>query len=96
MHPSMRSILRGFENGHLQDGSDVKIVSSKVAELAEWMCTALPSSSEVVAGLRKLMEAKDCFVRQAAWTANDADQEYAGEPPIANQNGDTMYGEQKA
>lgn len=83
MHPSMASILRAFENGHLKDGSDVKAVSQKVAELAEWMCIALPSSSEVVAGLRKLVEAKDCFVRQAAWTEKDvaelADKYEAGE-----------------
>lgn len=73
MHPSMTSILRAFENGHLADGSDLKAVSQKCAELAEWMCIALPSSSEVVAGLRKLVEAKDCFVRQAAWEVADAE-----------------------
>lgn len=76
MHPSMQSIMRAFNNDHLPE-SDAKIVSSKVKELADWMVIALPSSSEVVAGLRKLLEAKDCFVRQAAWTAKDADESAA-------------------
>lgn len=93
MHPSMTSILRGFENDHLPE-SDAKTVSNKVKELSAWMVVALPSSSEVVAGLRHLLEAKDCFVRQAAWSERDAME--AAEPPIANQNGDTMYGEQQA
>lgn len=73
MHPSMQSILRAFENGHLKDGTDVKAVSNKVKELADWMMIALPGSSEVVAGLRHLVEAKDCFVRQAAWEEADAE-----------------------
>lgn len=71
MHPSMTSIMRAFDNDHLPE-SDAKTVSNKCKELAEWMVIALPSSSEVVAGLRKLLEAKDCFVRQAAWSEKDA------------------------
>lgn len=73
MHPSMQSIMRGFDYTHLPEESDMRAVSEKVHDLADWMVIALPSSSEVVAGLRKLMEAKDCFVRQAAWEVADAE-----------------------
>lgn len=44
---------------HLQD------VSRPIGELAELMETTLPPSAEKSAGLRKLLEAKDCFVRAA-------------------------------
>lgn len=74
MHPSMTSILRGFDNSHLDDApEDVQMVFDMCAGLATWMVDNLPSSSEVVAGLRHLLEAKDCFVRQAAWNAKDAE-----------------------
>lgn len=74
MHPSMQSIMRGFDDSHLENApEDVKFIFGKCADLANTMVIALPSSSEVVAGLRKLLEAKDCFVRQAAWTAKDAE-----------------------
>lgn len=71
MHPSMESIKRAFDFEHLS--GDGRTVSEQVAKLADWMIIALPSSSETVAGLRKLLEAKDCFVRQAVWTQQDAD-----------------------
>lgn len=78
MHPSMTSIMRAFDNDHLPE-SDAKMVSNQCKELAHWMTKALPSSSEVVAGLRKLLEAKDCFVRQAAWSERDAKAEGSNE-----------------
>lgn len=40
-------------------------VSEKAAELRDAMLTALADGPELSAGLRKLLEAKDCFVRQA-------------------------------
>lgn len=66
----MESIKRAFDFEHLT--GDARIVSEQVAKLADWMIIALPSSPETVAGLRKLLEAKDCFVRQAVWTWQDA------------------------
>lgn len=42
---------------HLQD------ISAPCCELAMRMCEALPDSRELTVGLRKLLEAKDCFVR---------------------------------
>lgn len=39
--------------------------SRPICELALWIEKELPQSAELNAGLRKLMEAKDCFVRAA-------------------------------
>jgi hypothetical protein len=38
-------------------------VSEPIAHLAEAMDATLPDGPEKSAGLRKLLEAKDCFVR---------------------------------
>jgi hypothetical protein len=38
-------------------------VSKPIAELAQMLDVDLPDSAEKSAGLRKLLEAKDCFVR---------------------------------
>ncbi len=42
---------------HLQE------VSKPIGELAELMNKTLPDGAEKSAGMRKLLEAKDCFVR---------------------------------
>ena len=44
---------------HLQE------ISKPLAELAKLMDDSLPDGSEKSAGMRKLLEAKDCFVRAA-------------------------------
>ena len=56
--------LRWFEYGHLRHG-ELREISAQVYQLAEAMYDALGSGREKTAGLRKLLEAKDCFVRQA-------------------------------
>jgi hypothetical protein len=38
-------------------------VSARLAKIAWAMATELPPGAEVASGLRKLLEAKDCFVR---------------------------------
>ena len=40
-------------------------VSKPICELAEKMDDTLPDGPEKSAGMRKLLEAKDCFVRAA-------------------------------
>lgn len=40
-------------------------VSKPIADLAQLMETTLPDGPEKSAGMRKLLEAKDCFVRAA-------------------------------
>lgn len=51
-----------FEYKHLPD--HLQTVSKPISELAMQM-NNLPDSSEKAAGMRKLLEAKDCFVRSA-------------------------------
>lgn len=57
-------IMRYFRHEHLTDGS-AKAVSAECAMLAQRMESDLPEGPEKSAGLRKLLEAKDCFVRAA-------------------------------
>jgi len=64
MHPALKSILRWFDFGHLPDGP-IRDTSTLCHELAYKMADSLPSNPELVAGLRKLLEAKDAFVRSA-------------------------------
>lgn len=55
------SILRHFAYEHLPP--DLQAVSRPVCELAHQMAEQLPMDPETTVGLRKLLEAKDCFVR---------------------------------
>ena len=54
-------IMRFFEYEHLPE--DLQTVSKKCSALANTMENMLPPGAEKSAGLRKLLEAKDCFVR---------------------------------
>lgn len=67
--PEKYPILRFFAWQHLPD--HLKGVSRDCADLAMAMAATLPFDAETSAGLRKLLEAKDCFVR-AALTAPKA------------------------
>ena len=57
-------ITRYFTHDHLQHQA-TKITSHAVGDLARLMDDFLPDGPEKSAGLRKLLEAKDCFVRSA-------------------------------
>lgn len=65
-HPSVAHFepLFSFEHlpEHLQD------ISAPCAALAKMMLHTLPDGPELTVGLRKLLEAKDAFVRQAVLT----------------------------
>ena len=54
-------IMQYFSYAHLP--LKLQAVSKAICEVAEEMDTMLPDSDEKSAGLRKLLEAKDCFVR---------------------------------
>ena len=54
-------ILQFFEYKHLPE--HLQEVSKPFADLANDVLMKLPSNSERSAGLRKLLEAKDCAVR---------------------------------
>lgn len=55
-------IMRYFEFEHLTN-EKLKMLSAECFSLACSMEALLPPSAEKSAGLRKLLEAKDCFVR---------------------------------
>ena len=56
-------ILKYFAFAHLP--ANLQRVSRPIGELAHQMEETLPDGPEKSAGLRKLLEAKDCFVRAA-------------------------------
>lgn len=62
-HPATEAILRYFEFAHLP--GPLLETSRACAHLAFWMAAFLPQGPELTVGLRKLLEAKDAFVRQA-------------------------------
>jgi len=53
--------IQYFEYKHLPE--QLQKVSKPVSELAHQMEEMLPDGPEKSAGMRKLLEAKDCFVR---------------------------------
>lgn len=69
-------LIRWFNFGHYQEATDERsVVAAEVKVLAQRLDGILPESAEKTAGMRKLLEAKDCFVR-AAIEAGDS-----GDPP---------------
>lgn len=72
-HLSVRHFERLFAFGHLPEGP-IRNASVPFALMAEGMLCDLPDSQELAAGLRKLLEAKDCFVRCAV----------LADPPLPN------------
>lgn len=54
-------MIKYFDYKHLPE--KLQSVSKACCELAYKMADELPESAEKTAGLRKLLEAKDCFVR---------------------------------
>lgn len=62
-HPGVTALLRYFEYGHLPP--HLQAVSQPCHMLAHAMADELDDSPELTVGLRKLLEAKDCFVRAA-------------------------------
>lgn len=62
-HPATVALLRYFECGHLQP--HLRAIAQPCQELAQEMAYRLQDGPELTVGLRKLLEAKDCFVRSA-------------------------------
>lgn len=63
LHPSTVHVLQFFEYEHLPE--HLQEIAKPLSELAHVMAISLGQSPELTAGLRKLLEAKDCLVRQA-------------------------------
>lgn len=55
--------MKFFNYEHLPE--KLQVVSKPIGELARKMNDELPDGAEKSAGLRKLLEAKDCLVRAA-------------------------------
>ena len=53
--------IKFFEYDHLPE--QLQRISKPICELALLMENSLPDNAEKSAGMRKLLEAKDCFVR---------------------------------
>jgi hypothetical protein len=61
-HPSVESLLGFFEYDHLPPS--LQTVSKPLCDVAHEMAdNTLLSGPELAAGLRKLLDAKDCLVR---------------------------------
>lgn len=56
-------LMKFFKHDHLP--THLRSASGPCCDLATFMDQNLPESAEKTAGLRKLLEAKDCFVRAA-------------------------------
>lgn len=63
-------LLRWFDSDHLP--THLQIVSRACQQLAFDLTTTLPDGPELTVGLRKLLEAKDAFVRQAVLAHHQA------------------------
>lgn len=61
--PRTHAMLRWFEYERLPP--DLQNISSRFWILAHGLAEDLPDGPELTAGLRKLLEAKDCCVRAA-------------------------------
>ncbi|WP_326829669.1 hypothetical protein OIE13_05905 [Streptosporangium sp. NBC_01810] len=62
-HPGVAQIARYFDFEHLPP--HLQAISQPCHDLAAEMIEQVPDGPELTAGLRKLLEAKDCFVRAA-------------------------------
>jgi len=60
-HSSVESVNRFFEYDHLPE--PLKTISKLSAEYKDKILDHLDDDPELTVGLRKLLEAKDCFVR---------------------------------
>ncbi|RPA65794.1 hypothetical protein EF294_03395 [Gordonia oryzae] len=68
MHPATRHLLDQFHFDHLRT-DHLRRVSQQFHDLAHDLAEVLNDGPELSAGLRKLLEAKDCCVRQAVMDA---------------------------
>ena len=64
LHPATAQILRYFDHAHLPP--HLQVVSAPFGELAHYVAETLRlEGAELTAGLRKMLEGKDCVVRAA-------------------------------
>lgn len=78
LHPSEEGEVRFFEVDHLPD--PLKCIVASCESLAHTMISSIESDPELTVGLRKLLEAKDCFVRAKVAELNRANGNTEGSP----------------
>lgn len=61
-HMSTTNLLQFFADEHLHP--ELKRIVEPIRELAFTMVNILPDGSELLTGLRRLIDAKDAFIRQ--------------------------------
>jgi len=69
-HPGTGHLLSLFEYDHLP--AHLQCVSQPLHDVAYQMADLLQDGPELSTGLRKLLEAKDCLVRQAVIDARSS------------------------
>lgn len=67
-HPSVEAVTRFFEHNHLPE--PLMLIAHKCSKLKDDMLENINDDPELTVGLRKLLEAKDCFVRAAVAQVN--------------------------
>lgn len=67
----VKVMLSNFKYDHLP--APLRKVSKPICDLAHSMAVSLEPGSELIHGLRKLLEAKDCFVRAALPVPKDGE-----------------------
>lgn len=76
-HESTKNIIRFLSGGgqHLPD--EVRDIWNYTEVYVSDLLDALPDGREFTVGLRKLLEAKDCFIRHALTSRNVIDEKEA-------------------
>lgn len=78
-HPSVVAVTRFFEYDHLPE--PLRFISFACAELKDTILERVGDDPELVVGLRKLLEAKDCFVRASIAQVNkEKGESHEGKP----------------
>lgn len=68
-HQSVEAVTQFFKSDHLPE--HLQQIAQSCEVLVEEMLILLPDSPELTVGLRKLLEAKDCFVRARVTAINE-------------------------
>lgn len=93
-HPSVENVAKWIDHAHLPDGL-MKEISEKFTILKNDVLDAIEvDTPEVTAGLRKILEAKDCFVRVAKEIETQA-KDFAADVtrPVEDINSSSIGGE---
>lgn len=88
-HPSEEAVMRFFEFSHLPE--PLKHIARECTVLANGMIDMVESDPELTVGLRKLLEAKDCFVRAAVAQENRRKSNISEGQPISLPDPEKYY-----